>query len=157
LRIPLLRGSDLASEKRMETVISAGLADRLWPGEDPVGRKMRWIGPDGPLFEVVGVASEVQDFELGQPPPFTVYLPQNVIGWPTMTLAVCTDTPTALTAPVREIVSDLDHKLGPPAFSTADEQRSEALAQPQLSLQVMSAFSLVALLLAAAGVYGVVA
>jgi len=74
-----------------------------------------------------------------------------------MTLAVRTATPTAAIDALREIVSDLDPKLSLPAFSMLEDQRREALAEPQLSLQVMSAFSLVALLLAAAGVYGVVA
>ena len=157
LRIPLLSGADLGEDQKLEAVISAGLAERLWPGADPVGQQLRWRNPDGPLFEVVGVAAEVQDFELGQPAEWTVYLPQQVIGWSTMTLAVRTETPMALAPPIREIVLDLDHKLGAPTFSTLEEQKAEALAEPHLSLRVMSAFSLVALLLAAAGVYGVVA
>lgn len=74
-----------------------------------------------------------------------------------MTLAVRSETPLALAEPIREIIVDLDHKLGTPTFSTIEDQKREALSQPQLSLHVMSAFSLVALLLAAAGVYGVVA
>lgn len=157
LRIPLVSGSDFTEDQRLEAVVSKGLAERLWPGANPVGQKMRWLNPDGPLFEVIGVVAEVQDIELGQPPMWTVYLPQQVIGWPTMTLAVRSESPTAMVAPIREIVLDLDHKLGAPTFSTLEEQRREALAEPRLSLRVMSAFSLVALLLAAAGVYGVVA
>ncbi|MDA8020914.1 MAG: ABC transporter permease [Thermoanaerobaculia bacterium] len=157
LRVPLVRGSDFGEAPRAETVISAGLADRLWPGEDPIGQRMRWISPEGPLYEVVGVVGDVQDLALGVPPPLMVYMPQQWFGWPSMTLAVRSVTPRAYVEPIREIVSDLDHKLGSPTFSTLGEQKKDALAQPQLSLQVMSIFSLVALLLAAAGVYGVVA
>ena len=158
LGIPLIRGADFSNgEEALETVVSASLAERLWPGEDPIGRQMRWRAPDGTLFEVVGVVRDVQDLELGKATEPTVYVPQQVVGWPSMTLAVRTDAPSGLAAPIQEIVSDLDHKLGAPIFATLEDQRREALAQPQLSLQVMSAFSLVALLLAAAGVYGVVA
>lgn len=158
LGIPLLRGSDIGTAgQRRETVISAGLAARLWPGEDPIGRRMRWIHPEGRLYEVVGVVGEVQDLNLGAPPEPTVYLPQAIFGRPSMTLAVRAEAPATLIAPIRDIVQDLDHKLGSPSFSMLEEQRAEALSRQQLSLQVMSCFSLVALLLAAAGVYGVVA
>lgn len=158
LGIPMLRGSDIGNAgTRWETVISASLADHLWPGEDPIGRRMRWIHPGGRLYEVVGVVEDVQDLELGAPPEPMVYLPQDIFGRPSMTLAVRTDVPADSIAPIREIVQDLDPKLSSPSFSMLEEQRAEALSQPQLSLQVMSSFSLVALLLAAAGVFGVVA
>lgn len=158
LGIPLIRGRDLAdAEPKMETVISADLAARLWPGEDPLGRRMRWIGPEGPLFQVVGVVGRVQDLNLGVEAPPTVYLPQAIMGWPAMTLAVRTDQPAALGEPIRGIVHELDPKLAAPDLSMLAEQRREAMSGPLLSLRVMSAFSAVALLLAAAGVYGVVA
>ncbi|MDA8019174.1 MAG: ADOP family duplicated permease [Thermoanaerobaculia bacterium] len=158
LGIPILRGSETrGAGPRRETVISVDLANRLWPGEDPIGRRLRWIRPGGRLYEVVGVVGDVQDLEVGVPPEPMVYLPQELFRMTTMTLAVRTGAPSGLIAPIREIVSELDHRLGSPVFSLLEEQKAEALSQQQLSLQVMSSFSLMALLLAAVGIYGVVA
>ena len=158
LGIPILRGTEMGQAGlRRETVISASLADRLWPGEDPIGRNMRWIGPKGPLYEVVGVVADVQDLEIGVPPEPMVFLPHEMFDRPSMTLAVRTDMPMGLVAPIRRIASGLDSRTSPPVFSTLAEQRAEALSQSSLSVHVMSFFSLAALLLASAGVFGVVA
>lgn len=159
LRIPLLRGRSFEErgEARMEAVVSARLAARLWPEQDPVGEQIRWIGPDGPLFEIIGVAGDVQDLRLGQAPSPMIYLPQRLVGWPAMTLAVRSDAPLEPLGPaIRSVLHELDPLLAAPSISTLDGQRREALAQPLLSLRLMGAFAVLALLLAAVGVYGIV-
>ena len=160
LQIPLLRGRSFEprGQPSMETVISSGLAERLWPGEDPVGRRMRWIGPQGPLFEVVGVVGDVQDLELGGEPLDMVYLPHRIMGWPTMTLALrSSGSLEPLAEGVRAAVRGLDPLLAAPEMSTLATQRREALARPLLSLRLVSISALIAVLLAAVGVYGLVA
>ncbi len=160
LGIALLRGSSFSAtgDPQMHAVVSSRLASRLWPGEDPIGQRVRWISPEGPLFEVIGVASEVQDLFLGQDPPAMIYLPQRLIGWPNLTVALRTQQePSSLAPAVRSVVREIDPLLAPPPFSTLDEHRREALAEPLLSLQLMSVFAAIALILAAVGVYGVVA
>ena len=160
LRIPLLRGRSFDKEAKpsLETVISSGLAQRLWPGEDPVGRRMRWISPEGPLFEVIGVVGEIQDLQLGGEPLDMVYLPQRIMGWPTLTIALRTSgSLEPLAAGVRAAVDELDPLLAPPEMSTLATQRREALARPLLSLRLVAVSALIAVLLAAVGVYGLVA
>ena len=161
LGIPLQRGrtfDNRAGGARLETVVSAGLAERLWPGEEAVGKRLRWIGPDGPLFDVVGVASEVQDLELGGDPLPIVYLPQHVIGWPTLTMAMRSSGPLDPVADgVRLAVREMDPLLAAPEMSTLASQRDDALARPLLSLRLVALSALIALVLAAVGVYGMVA
>ncbi len=158
--IPLLRGRSFGpnSDRHLETVISASLAERLWPHQDAVGERLRWRVPDGPLLEVVGVVGDVQDFELGGDRGAMVYWSQRAMGQPSLTLALRTDLePTMLSSAVRDAVREVDPLLAAPKLSTLRGQRGEALARPLLSLRLVALSALIALLLAAAGVYGMVA
>ena len=160
VHIPMLRGRtfDSVGEARLEVVVSAQLAERLWPSGDALGQQLRWNRPDGPLFEVIGVVGEVQDLRLGLEPSPVLYHDQRVIAWPTMTLAVRTSgPPESLADPVRSVVREIDPLLASPDITMLEEQRREALAQPLLSLRLLAVFALIALLLAAIGVYGIVA
>lgn len=159
LGIPMLRGrSFVGTEQRLETVISASLAQQLWPDGDPIGQQMRWRVPDGPLLEVVGVVGDVQDLELGDEKTAMVYWPQRVMAWHSVTLAIRTSLePSALSASLREALREMDPLLADPELSTLSGQRVEALARPLLSLRMVAFSALIALLLAAAGVYGMVA
>lgn len=160
LGIPLVRGRsfDDAGEPRPEAVISERLAARLWPGEDPIGRRMRWIGPEGPVIEIVGVAGEVRDVSLAKDEQLTVYLPQQLMGWPMMTLAVRGSVDAeVLGGAVRAAIQDLDPILAMPPITRLSEQRRAALGQPLLGLSLLSASAFIALVLASIGVYGLLA
>lgn len=160
LGIPMLRGRSFLDDgkQHMEAVISAGLADRLWPARDPLGQSFRWIGPEGPLFEVVGVVDEVQDLELGGTPPPTVYLPHQLVGWPTMTLVLRGNGPLEpLGRALRGIVAELDPLLAISEMETLSDRRRQALGQPLLSFRLVALAALIAVALSAVGVYGVMA
>lgn len=155
--IPLLRGRSFG-DRGLETVISASLADHLWPDGDAIGQRLRWRVPNGPLLEVVGVVGDVQDIELGGERPDMVYWPQRAMGRQGLTLALRTDLePAALFAGVRGAVQEMDSLLAAPEFSTLSGQRVRALSRPLLSLRLITIAALMALLLAGAGVYGMVA
>lgn len=158
--VPMLQGRsfDDTAEPAMEVIISADLAKRLWPDGQVLGRLLRWGDPKGPVFEVIGVVAEVQDLHLGEDPEPMIYLPQRMVGWPSMTLAIrTTDAPMAMADAVHAMVREADPVLAEPVFSTFEGQRREALSRPLLSLRLMGAFAIIALLLAAVGVYGIVA
>ncbi|MCG8454926.1 MAG: ABC transporter permease, partial [Holophagales bacterium] len=158
--IPLVRGSSFSEGRaqRRETVISAALAARLWPGEDPIGKQLRWISPEGPTLEVVGVAGDVQDLQLGADPPPTVYLSLLRMGLPFATLAVRTELPrSSLEGAIGSAVRGLDPLLAAPALSSLEANRRGALGQPLLSLRLVAGSAGIALLLAAVGVYGLLA
>lgn len=158
--IPMLLGTSLSSGGRpgREMVLSANLAERLWPAQDPVGKKIRWIGPKGPEATVVGVVGDVQDLELGEAPLPMVYLPQRGMGWAQMTMLIKTAGPSApLAEALRGAVRELDPLLAVPEVSSLRAQRTEALARPLFSLRLVAFSAGLALLLALVGIYGMVA
>ena len=160
MSIPMIRGRSLQTEgeQRLEILISTGLAERLWPGQDPLGRNLRWMGPQGPTAEVIGVVGDTQDLQLGEDPLPMVYMPQRGMGWPQMTLVVkSSGSREAVTEAIHGIVRELDPLLALPEVGTLVGQRAEALARPLFSLRLVGLAALIALCLALIGVYGIVA
>ncbi len=159
LQIPLLRGDTFRDrdDEPLQAIVSEQLAERLWPGKDPLGQMVRWNRVGGPLFEVIGVATEVRDLALEAEPPPTIYLPQSVIRWPSMTVMLRTEEPSRALAPaLRSAILELDPLLAPREIGTLDENRSEALASSRLNVSTLAVFSIGALTLATIGVFGLI-
>ena len=136
-------------------VISATLADRLWPGESPIGKRLRWSNPEGPLAEVIGVVGEIRDTDLANEPLPTLYFNLDQLPWPSMTLVVKTEDDPAVVAPaVRQAVRRVDESLAMPAMRLLTSNLAEATAGPRLNTQLLAIFASAALLMAAIGVYG---
>jgi putative ABC transport system permease protein len=107
---------------------------------------------------VVGVVGEVRDMRLPADPVPMVYLDHEQLPWPLMTLIIRTTGDPALTAAaVRRAVSAADPGLPAPAIGVLDSSMDEQLAGPRLNTQLLGLFSCMALLIAAMGVYGVIA
>jgi putative ABC transport system permease protein len=164
--IPLLRGRtfqepdarpDLSSGTA-SIIVSQGLADRLWPGEDPVGRRVRWSAPQGELLTVVGVVGDVRDVHLSWEPQPMLYLSENLMPWPRMTVFIRTSlTAGALAPAVRRALTEVDHRLPPPALLPLSQNFSDATAGSRLNAQLLAVFALIALVIASVGTYGVMA
>jgi putative ABC transport system permease protein len=161
--VPLLRGRDFTEQDRMgspwRVIISRRIAERLWPGQDPVGRTLTlWQGQSNLPGEVIGVAGDMRDWELTDLPSFTVYLPMYGAGAPPTNFVVhTTATPGDLAGRLREIVRDLDPALPVSRVQSLDERVSESVAARRFLMLLLVSFAGVALLLALAGVYGVLA
>jgi predicted permease len=159
LRIPLLRGQLFtghqgADERSM--IISATMARRIWGDEDPLGRKLT-AGPNGE-FTVVGVVGDVRNLDLALEPGATMYISTARYLWPTMTVVVRTAGAPAQSTPlIRGIVRELDPQLA--VFNTRQisDQVDLSAAQPRLNASLVALFAIVAALLAALGIYGVLA
>jgi len=153
------RDLDLTEEgaPAMVAVIGATLADRLWPGEDPVGRRLRWNNPDGPLAEVIGVVGEIRDTFLEAEPQPMLFLDHEQLPWPAMTLVVKTARdPVQVAASVRQAIARADPSLAVPEIGFLEGNLNEAVAGSLLNTRLVSIFATVALLIATIGVYGVV-
>jgi putative ABC transport system permease protein len=174
LGIPLLRGRvfdrrDGASSTPV-AVVSAALAQELWPGEDPIGRRLaanyRSLGratEEAPVErEVVGVVGEVHLRGLETPSRMAVYLPyqQDETGRSLRSMALYVRSKSDPEKMSRSIQSDV-RSVGPDVpvlnVKTMEAVMSQSLAPRTFTMAVLGCFAGLALLLAAAGLYGVVA
>jgi predicted permease len=139
-------------------MINETLARRLWPGEDPVGKRLRVGGDSGSEAEVIGVAGDGKYKTLGENARPYIYQPLLQSYASKMTLVVrTTGNPETLSAAVREQIQSLDPNLPVSQITTLSEQVAFALFPARLGAALLGAFGLLALRLAATGIYGVIA
>ncbi len=140
-------------------VISESMARRYWPGEDPVGHRIRFGPPEfnGPWVRIVGVVGDIRGAGLDQPPEAELYLsayqdPND------MTLIVrSTGDPAALARTIRRLVADLDRNVPVAKARTMDEVIAERVSWRRTNTLLIGSFAALALVLAAVGLYGVMA
>jgi putative ABC transport system permease protein len=161
LGIRLIRGRDVSTLDRKGApevvLISESMARRYWPGEEPVGQRIR-VGDivKGPVFTIVGVVADAR-YRSPESPTVRPMMYFSALARPprSMTLVVRT-TGTGLSgAAMREAVASLDPTMPPPAVNNMEELMGEALATPRFAFLLFTIFAGAALLLAAVGVYGV--
>ncbi|HEY9283638.1 MAG TPA: ABC transporter permease [Pyrinomonadaceae bacterium] len=141
-------------------IISETMARRLWPGEDPLGKRLRPGGPDSVAawITVVGVAEDVRQFELTAAPRLQMYLPhvQATFFVPSHLVVSTQVEPLGLAAAVREAVWGIDKDQPVSDVRTMEEILSESIARQRFSMLLLGIFAGVAMLLGAVGIYGVV-
>jgi predicted permease len=139
-------------------ILSEGLARAFWPNADPIGARIR-LGPDPsePWHTVVGVVGDVRVGVSGEPRP-TAYVSSRQDHWGGAAVVVrTTGDPMGLLPAVRRELRTLDATLPVGSPSSMKDVKSNRLADRRLPMQLMMAFALLALTLAAVGVYGVMA
>jgi predicted permease len=139
-------------------IINEMLAEQLWPGvTDPAGRRLRLRGSDDPWLTVIGVAENVKHYGLDEPSRPSLYLPlrQRFRG-SLAVLAHAAVNPASLIAPVRSIVRELNPDL--PVFQVGSmaSALAQSMALRRTYSRFLAIFAIVALALAAGGLYGVV-
>ena len=137
-------------------IINEAMANRVWPNEEALGKRIRFGGPGEPWSEVVGVVANVKHDGLHLADSPHCYSPHLQQPWPFLAIAVRSQTDqAALLASVRQAVRKIDPNL-PLAQPLAMKDRMErVLATRRLTLALFSLFAVVALSLAAIGLYGV--
>ena len=165
LGIPLRRGRLFDDRDTMDAphvaLISESLAREKWPNMDPLGRTIEFGNMDGDLrlLTVVGVVGDIREDSLERRPRPTVYVnyrqrPQTTYRF---TVVMRTEVnPAAVISAAREIVRGLEPSV-PPSFSTFTKVFSASLRTRRFNLTLVGVFAATALLLAAAGIYGVMA
>ena len=163
MQIPVLRGREFSSQdsaKSLQVVaVNEAFAARYWPGEDPLGKRMRFSGSpeDHPWRTVVAVVGNVRN-QLDVSAPSEMYFPLRQQTQTTMALVVRTYAdPRNLAESVRAQVTALDPDQ--PVFDvmTMDDMRSVSVTGQRIGGTLMTAFAAFALLLAAIGLFGVIA
>jgi putative ABC transport system permease protein len=160
LGIPLLRGreftDDDVAEGRHVTIINQAMANQFWPGGDPLGQRI--VNAYHPAFwsEVIGVVGNVKDFALDAESPPEMYLPYR--WWNTMNLVLRGSGESAsLVSAVRRQVATLDKGVPVYSITRMDELVTRSMARQRFDLFLLALFAFTALVLAAVGVYGVLA
>jgi len=161
--IPFLEGR-LFTERDNEqapqvAIVNDALAHAIWPGATAIGKRFRIGDAKGPIVEIVGVVRGMQDLFPGETPKPYIFRPLGQAYRSDMTLLVhSTQDPLALAAPLRAMIAALDPSL--PVFDvrTMDDHlhNGQAFLFTRIGSSFAAVFGLLALVLAAVGVYGVV-
>jgi len=140
-------------------VINETMARRFWPNENPIGKRVRQGWPEWttPFCEVIGVVADVKLNGVIETTPLHVYLPLAQNGNASVYLAVRTrPEPQTLAASVQSAVHSMDSQIPIYQVRTMDERLKGAVVSQRAAMILLSAFALLAMLLAAVGIYGVI-
>jgi putative ABC transport system permease protein len=162
LQVPLRRGrtftaADVDGAPRV-AVVSQLLAKKYFPGTDPVGQRITLDdpGPERQWFTVVGVVDDVRFREMTSEPMPLLYMSAGQVQFPEFTLVARTGVdPMSLVPSVRAVVRSLDPALPLNDVRTLEEVVAGSMAGARYRTRLLAAFALIALLLSAVGVYGV--
>ena len=161
MHTPLIRGrfftdQDVAGNTNI-AIVNQSLADRYWPNQDPIGKHLMNSRNKIPR-EVVGVVADARFNSLGTPSTEQMFLPMAQAPWPSATLVVRSQSdPTPLVNAIRQKFAELDPTMPVSGILSMDEVVANSAAQPRLIMQFVGVFAGLALLLAAVGIYAVMA
>ena len=164
MRVPLLRGRAFTdrddSAASPVAIVTESFAKQFFPGEDPIGKR---ITPNGsvepgkpPVREIVGVVADMHLISLRQAPKPQIYVPHQQFAILSMSIFVRTQIdPQSLTTALRNAVSEIDKDVPVYRPRSLADYRASSIAQPRLNAMLVALFAVIALLLAAAGIFGV--
>ena len=160
--IPLLKGRGVSTSDNETApkvvVISAATAQQFWPGESPIGKRLKWGPPTSreAWVEVVGVVGAAR-YRDPRVESLDVYVPYTQSPWKLNHLVVrAAGDPRALTASLRSALAELDPEARAVQVATVGDLAAVALRQPRFQMTLVGAFAVLALLLGAVGIFGVV-
>lgn len=158
MHIPIVRGRTFTSDERLQranvVVISQKAAELCFPGEDPIGKHIK-IDLDNRTGEVIGVVGDVR-WNIAEPPMPMMYWPIFGHGFQNASLVVrSASNVTSLAMPIQKVFSAIDSDLPISHIQTLRELVGKSTVDSQFDSLLVLAFAVIALVLAAAGLYGV--
>ena len=162
LDIPLMKGREFSGQDKIGTpgvvIVNETMAQKFWPKQDPLGKRLSITGRKGTYLEVIGVVKDSKYYSLREDPRAFMYLPFWQAYKPGMTLHVSTATdPEGLLGSVRHEIQSLDRDVPVYNVMTMTDHLDAALIELRLAAVLLGLFGLLALILAAVGLYGVMA
>ena len=164
MEIPLRRGRFFSEQddmtKPIAVIVDEYMADQLWPGQDPIGKRIHIVQLESkdPWQTVVGVVGRVKQDSLDSNPRIAFYLAHTQFPTRAMTVAFRGRTdPAAMLAASKKELRNLDPDLPMYSVRTMEQRVNESLAQRRFSMLLLGVFASVALALATIGIYGVMA
>jgi predicted permease len=158
--IPVLQGRSLDNRDGPNTLtvlVNKAMADKFWPGEDPIGKRFGQGNDVSQYYRVVGVVGNVRSIGLAVKAPYEFYRSIDQASPPPMTVVIRTAgvEPASVIPTARQIVAGLDANVPVTAVQTLDDVVSASVGQPRLLSALSSLFGGLAGLLAMVGIYGV--
>ena len=162
LGIPLVRGrwfdEDDPNDIKNRVIVNETMARRHWPNDDPIGKRIKISWNDTREDEIIGVVGDVRHAGLDAAPKAMNYWPYRRFSYPSMTLAIKTSgDPTSNVNAIVSIVRNLDPLLAVADIRTMEQVIGDSVAERRLTMVMLGIFAGAALLLAAVGIYGVIA
>jgi predicted permease len=161
--LPLLAGRTFTEHdliaKPWRAVISKRIAEMLWPGQNPIGRTIiLWKGQTERPGEVIGVVADMRERGLDNDPTMAVYFPAYGAALSSLQIVMHTrGRPEDLVPAIRTVVAGVDTSVPVSAIRTLEEIVSASVATRRMTMMLLVVFAVLALVLALAGVYGVLA
>ncbi|HEY7304061.1 MAG TPA: ABC transporter permease [Bryobacteraceae bacterium] len=162
--IPLLRGRDFTAADNEENtphrfIVSQAFVRKYLGTANPLDQQVSvWMEEKNPFGQIIGVVGDVKDETLDQPPTPTVYYPHAHLAYNRMILvARSPSSPLALTEPIRRVIRSIDPAQPIADVRTMDEVIADTFSRQHFSTLLLAGFSGASLLLAAIGVYGILA
>jgi putative ABC transport system permease protein len=160
LGIPLLRGRLLDSRDgagSANVLINQAMAEKFWPGQDPIGQRFGQGTDESKYYQVVGVVGNVRSYGLVSTTPYEFYRTTDESPFPFMTVVIRSAgvDPEALIPTARAIITNLDSQLPITKVQMMDAVISASVGQPRLLSALTGVFGALAGLLAMVGIYGV--
>jgi putative ABC transport system permease protein len=158
--IPLLKGRDFTSadtpQSPQAVIINETMARQFWPDHEPIGQRFRFSGQKQ-LTEVVGVARDSKYNFIGEEPQPYLYQPLRQIAQGNATVIVRSANPEAALGLVRSTVQQMEPQMPLTGVFTMSTLFDQSLWAPRMGATLLGVFGTLALVLAAVGVYGVMA
>jgi putative ABC transport system permease protein len=160
--VPLLRGREFTvrddSASTPVMIVNATFAERMFPGENPLGKRALSSRDEKLLREIVGVVGDVRYFDAADTLRALVYVPHAQNSWSSMRIVLRTvNDPRSIVDAARRVIGGIDPELAVASVATMDEVLRTSLGRPRFTTMLLGVFAGVALLLVAVGLYGVLA
>lgn len=164
MSLQLMQGRAL-TEQDTETTplvaqINETMAREMWPGQDPVGKRIKFPGSEKnpqPWRTVIGIVRDVKQYALDRKDPMQIYLPEAQFPTSFMTLVVHTSSdPKNLIAAVRSEIYEMDKDQAVYNITTMEQLLADSISLRRFSTLLLMIFAGVALMLAGVGIYGVI-
>lgn len=162
MKIPLIAGRFFSEQDTPDSlkvaIVDENLARTYWPGEDPLGKRLKGGSPDSknPWLTVIGVVASVKQYALDSDSRVTFYTPHRQSPAGTLYAIVRTSAdPRGIAASVAGVAREMDPNVPIYDVKIMSERLSESLARRRFAMLALGVFAMVAMVLAAVGIYGV--
>ena len=157
MHIPLLRGRYFTEQEVRESaqvlLVSERLVSQVFPNEDPIGKRIVTVMSDKP-WEIIGVVGDIRHRDLESDPFPAMYMPTHAVGRSNVVIRTKVD-PTSIVAAVRKEVQAIDPDQPVAEVRTMQQWLDSSVATPRYRTTLLGILALLALVLAATGIYGV--